>query len=360
MRQLSATEAITPAWNHTRDLLITPRRWRTLLKIGVVALFAQAGGCNGSFNTRGGGHLPGITPQLSSAFLAFAIIAGLFGLVLALFFFYLNSRLQFVLFEIVLRRDTVVAPIWRRYGRATWHWMGLKLLFTLAALICLAPFLIPIVLHFIHMFPHASKAVHPDFWLLFKQILGLLVAIFAVVVFIWSAYRLLYDFGLPSMALEGTPLEETVRRVVRLLRAEPSQVVLYLVMYFVISLAWGIANMIIMLLVAAVALIPLGGAGLGLWFGLRHAGTAGYIVMGLGWGILGLIFVVIMFLVILALVACIYSFLQAYALYFLGGRYPLLGEYLEPTPPIVQAFVESPPAQPAETSLPHLDPEPNV
>jgi hypothetical protein len=359
MRQLSATEAIAPAWNHTRDFLITPRRWPTLLKIGVVALFAQVSGCNGNFYTRGS-HMPGMPPQMAGAFLAFAVIAGLFGLVLALFFFYLNSRLQFVLFEIVLRRDTVVAPIWRRYGRATWHWMGLKLLFLLAAFICLAPFLIPIVLHFIHLFPHGSKAVHPDFWLLFKQILGFFAAILVVCMFLWAAYRLLYDFGMPSMALEGTPLEETVRRVVRLLRAEPSQVLLYLVMYFLLSMAWGIANMIIMGLVAVVALIPLGGAGFGLWFGLRHAGTAGYIVMGLGWGVLGLIFVTIMFLVILALVACIYSFLQAYALYFLGGRYPLLGEYLEPTPPIVQAFVDSPPVQHEETQLPNLDPEPNV
>ena len=359
MRQLSATEAITPAWNHTRDLLITPRRWRTLLKIGVVAMFAQASGCNGNFYSRSG-HMPGMPPQMAGALLAFAIIAGLFGLVLALFFFYLNSRLQFVLFEIVLRRDTVVAPIWRRYGPATWRWMGLKLLFFLVALICLAPFLIPIVLHFIHMLPQGAKAASPDFWLLFKQILGFFAAILVVCTFIWAAYRLLYDFGLPSMALEGTPLEETVRRVVRLLRAEPSQVLLYLVMYFVLSLAWGIANMVIMVLVAGVALIPLGGAGLGLWFGLRHAGTAGYIVMGLGWGVLGLIFVIIMCLVILALVACIYSFLQAYALYFLGGRYPLLGEYLEPTPPVVQAFVEPPPIEPAETPLPNLDPEPNV
>jgi len=52
MRTLSAIDAIGPAWNHTSRLLLAPRSWRLVLKIGAVAVFAGIGGFGtGSFNS---------------------------------------------------------------------------------------------------------------------------------------------------------------------------------------------------------------------------------------------------------------------------------------------------------------------
>jgi hypothetical protein len=336
MNPLSAIDAISPAWNHTRSLL-RPLRWSTLLKIGIIALFTQAGGCNPNFSSMRGHHLPGMPPALGGALLVFALIAGLIALIISLAFFYLNSRLQFVLFEVVLRRDTLIAPIWRRYGRATWYWMGLKLLFFVAAVICLAPILILPVIHLVHAISGLSEDATPTpagvlHFLI--TLLPLLLVFIAAAIIAGCFYRLLYSFGLPSMALEGTSIGETCRRVLQLCRVEPGAVLLYIVMSVLLGILIGVVNLLILLLVIAVALIPLGGAGLGLWFGLHHAGVAGYILMGLGFAVLGLLFLAVLFVVSVVLTAYIYCFWQSYALFFLGGRYPLVGQYLGwPAPP---------------------------
>jgi hypothetical protein len=259
---------------------------------------------------------------------------GFVALVISLVMFYVSSRLQFVFFDVVLRRDTTIGPIWNRFGRATWYWMMLKFLFAILALACLAPFLIPPILVFIRTIPAMAGGKTPELHQILTLILSMLIPIFAAVCVLGLGYRLLFDFGLPSMALEGTPLGETVSRIFRFVRAEPAQVILYLLMHFVLSLGLGIASLLIMGLTFVIALIPLGGAGAALWFGLRHAGIGGYLVIGLGAAVLGIIMLIVVVSTILVLTAWTHTFLQAYALYFLGGRYPLLGEYLEPTPPL--------------------------
>ena len=346
MNPLSAIDAISPAWNHTRSLLRS-LRLRTLLKIGIVALFTQAGGCNGNFSSMRGHHLPGMPPALGPALLFIGLITGFFALIISLAFFYLNSRLQFVLFEVVLRRDTVIAPIWRRYGRATWYWMGLKLIFALVAILCVAPFLALPVIHIIRSVSLFSQDATPnpsEVLRFFLTLLPLLVPFLVAAIIAGCFYRLLYSFGLPSMAMEGTSIGETYRRVAQLVRVEPGAVLLYIVMSLLLGIVIGIVNLFILLLVIGIALIPLGGAGLGLWFGLHHAGVAGYVGMGLGFAVLGLIFLAVLFVTVLVLTAYVYCFWQSYALYFLGGRYPLVGQYLGwPAPPPTGY----PPAQPA-------------
>jgi hypothetical protein len=338
MRPLSATEALTPAWNHTRNLF-APRPWKTVLKIGLVALMANLGsGFNGNY--RGGSmkNLPGVSPAVIGALVGFAVIIVIISLVLAFVFFYLSSRFQFVFFEVVLRSDTTVAPVWRRYGPATWRWMGLKLLFGLAALVLLLPVLVPFCLAIFHLVKAGN--FHPHFWTMLKLFLGLLLGFLAIALVIWAASRLLHDFGLPSMALEATPVSETVRRVFRLIGTEPGAVLLYLLLYILVAIIVAIAALVLYAVVILIAMIPLCAVGAALWFGLHHAGTVGYIFMGLGFGVLALVLVAVILLTMLILVAYQRTFFQAYALYFLAGRYLLLATYLEPPPP-------APPAPPA-------------
>jgi len=341
MRPLSAIDAIGPAWNHTSRLLLAPRSWRLVLKIGAVAVFAGIGGFGtGSFNSshnslRNMHHmhsLPFDTATLAAAMAALAALAVLLVFlffILWAFFFYLGSRLQFVLFEIVLRRDTTVAPIWRRYGAATWHWIALRLIFVIAALLCLASLLVPAVIQFIHMLPHHG-APPPDLVTLIPAFLGIFASVFLVALIFGVMHVLLHDFGLPSMALESTPMGVTVLRVWNLLRAEPGQVLLYLIMRFLMGLAGNIAASIVIVLGALFAAIPFGCAGLILWLLLRHAGFVGHVLIGVGVVGLGLAFLVLLILVSIMLFGYLVTFLQAYALYFLGGRYPLVGVHLEP------------------------------
>ena len=374
MRPLSAIDAIAPAWNHTRRLLLTPRSWRLLLKIGAVAFFAQINGCNPRFST--GPHMHSLPHALTAAFFTFAVLISIVACVLALAFFYLGSRLQFVLFEVVLRRDTTVAPIWHRYGRATWHWIGLKLAFFAVALLCVAPVLIPVGLRFYHatrsMNASAAEGAPPHFAAFFLSMLGFIGIILLILLLIGILYTLLLDFGLPSMALEGTPLTETVRRVVDLIRAEPGQVLLYLFMRFVLGLAGAVIFEFALVFGLLIALIPLGGIAAVLWVALHHAGFVGHAFMVVGWVILGIIFFALLIVACIMGSGYLYTFLQAYALYFLGGRYPLVGGYLEPLlpqpvyayPGVPQGYY--PPAPPAEVQQPQppkdepREPEPNV
>ena len=343
MRPLSAIESIGPAWNHTRRLLLTPRSWRLLLKIGAVAFFANMGGCNLTGPVPGQGSIPSLPSSTFAPMLAIAFVVGGIALLLALAFFYLSSRLQFVLFEVVLRRDTTVAPIWRRYGRATWYWMGLQLAFFAITLLCIAPFLIPIILHFVHNPNAGSLWDQQNLGAILLAVLGFALLALLIVIILAAGYTLLRDFGLPFMALEGTPLSQTVRRVVSLVRAEPGQMLVYLIMRVVLMFAGAIILEFALGFVVLIALIPLGGIAAILWIALHNAGTAGYVVMIAGWVLLGIIFLALLLVACIMTFGYLQTFLQAYTLYFLGGRYPLVGSYIEPLlPQPVPAYPTAP------------------
>jgi hypothetical protein len=350
MWPLSAIDAIGPAWNHTGRLLLAPRNWRLLLKIGAVAFFAQVGGCNSSFNSSGH-KLSGLPAAFSAAIVALAFVIGIVALIVGLAFFYLSSRLQFVLLEVVLRSDTTVTPIWRRYGRATWHWIGLKVLYFLAALICVLPILIPVIIHFAYIFRTIFNGSAPQNPLaFFMSIFGFISAAFFILIVIGIGYILLHDFGLPSMALESTPMAETVRRVWNLLRGEPGPVALYLLMRLLLGIGGSLAAYFVLLIGALVALVPLGGAALFAWLSLRHAGFAGHVILIAVWVVLGLVLLVLLTIAAIMVMGYVFTFFQAYALYFLGGRYPLVGAYLAPFLPPPYPYSNVPPMYPPPSS----------
>jgi hypothetical protein len=367
MQPLSAIDAISPAWVHTRRLLFSPLRWQTLLKIGLVAAFAGVGNANFNFNgfngmnpaNAGSGKMPTMPHMHLPALAAMAsvILAIVFVVFIVwLAFFYLSSRLQFVLFDVVLRRDTIIGTSWRRYGPATWRWMGLRLLLTLAGLLLMLPILIPAGLTFIHAI-HSGQGAQTNFGALFAAFLALLAASVLVVLVLLVCQLLLHSFGLPSMALEATPLRETVARVLRLLRAEPMQVFLFIVMQVVLRIAIGIGIGIVFLIGALIALIPFGILGGILWAAL-HSGPVGVkAVMWCGIAILAIAYVAIFLVASFMCAGITGSFFQAYSIYFLAGRYPLLGEILQPLPePAPMPFYYPPPPfnpgpPPAPTTL---------
>lgn len=332
MRPLSAIDAISPAWNHTSTLLLKPRSWRLLLKIGAVAIFAGLGG--GGFNTgippnHHISHLPSMQPLFTAAmvfgFLALGLLFSVIGLVLL----YIGSRLQFVLFEVLLTRRTLVAPIWARYGSVTWRWVGLKILFAVMALLCMSPILVPAIIYLVKNIVAASNGSQPN-PLVFVPAMALSVAAIALTVLVISAIWIwLSDFGLPSIALEDTSIGETVRRVIALVRAEIGQSVLYLLMRLVLSVACTFVAEIGLAMAAFVALIPAGAVAGMLWLLLHSAGITGKVVMISGWVLLAIAFVVLFICAAIMALGYVHSFVKSYSLYFLGGRYPRLGEYLD-------------------------------
>ena len=333
MPPFSATDAITPAWQHTRQLLLGPRNARLLFKLAAVAFFAQMGGCS-SFNFSTPNSSIHNVPSAITAGLVFLVVLSVLAVVLVvgMVLFYIGSRLQFVLFQSVLRSETHIAPIWRRYGPATWRWIGLKLLFGVCATLCIIPVALPLIFFIIHQ----TQNQHAGAGHIASFVVGIVFFIFAViflVLVIAIAFALLRDFGLQSMALEATPIRETVRRVIALVRAEPGQVALYLIMRFVLSLAGTLASYLVLLVVGLVSAIPLGGVGVALWAALHHSTTGGHVIMGAGFGVLGIILCAALIMTGITVFGFLFSFLQAYAIFFLSARYPLLAQELTPPAP---------------------------
>jgi hypothetical protein len=142
------------------------------------------------------------------------------------------------------------------------------------------------------------------------------------------------SFVVPSLALEDVSMGEAFRRVGNLIRYEPGQFVLYIVVkigigvagYMGIIFAFEIAAIIVGLLVALVAgligfLLHLIGVPMALLWGLGIFVAIAFYIVVVGYGM------------VLA-IGPLFTFMQAYTLYFLGGRYPLVGELLDrSTPP---------------------------
>ena len=350
----------------TRDLMGRPFRLRTFLKIAAVAFFAEMGG---GLNSHIPGHSNGLH-QLPPAFLAFvvafAVLLGLVSLVIGLILFYVGSRLQLVLLELVATRFTFVGPLWNKYGSRTWRWIGLRLLLLLCFLIVLLPFIVAVVLYCIH---HAIgmgaftggvpfSGGNPFAGLHIAQVLLFIAALLLVLLIVSAIYMLVRDLALPFLALEDLTISQSLSRLCALIAAEPGQVLLYIFLRFILGVVFGIGAEIALVLVLLISLIPPGIIGVILWFSLHHAGTAGIVAL-IGFAILGgLIFLCWAFCVVISFMGTLLAFFQAYALYFLGGRYPILGNLLDrSTPPPAYAYAFPPPQPPPPYQPPPQTPQ---
>ncbi|MGP8259311.1 MAG: hypothetical protein ACLQM6_05095 [Acidobacteriaceae bacterium] len=350
MRPLSATEAIGPALERTKDVLARPFRLGTFLKIAAVAFFAEmGGGFNLNLGRGGSNGIHQLPPAFIAFIVAFAVILGLVSFVIGLILFYIGSRLQLVLLELVATRYTFVGPLWRKYGSRTWRWIGLKLLFLLCVLIVLLPFVIAAILFFIHHF-HGFDSIagfNPFAGLHLAQILLFIAIAFLVLLVLCALYLLVRDLALPFLALEDLTISQSLERLRALFAAQPGQLILYVILRMVLGIVFTIAAEIAVFLVLLISLIPPGIVGVILWLSLRHAGTAGTILLVASAIFGGLVYLCWAICMVLAFMGSLLTFFQAYALYFLGGRYPLLGDLLDrSTPPPVYAHTDSFPPQP--------------
>jgi hypothetical protein len=168
-----------------------------------------------------------------------------------------------------------------------------------------------------------------------------------VVAFLWAVVdALMQDFLVPPMAVEDAPLESAFGRFFRLLKAEPGAVAIYVLLRFAVGIALTWALLLF-------------GAGTLLYHALWTSLVGQVICVSLAI-VVGLIVVAVYLLAIISIYGTAAVFKQAYAVYFFGGRYPELGERVEPPAPLVAAEVfEAPPPAPPP-GLPPLNDAPAV
>jgi hypothetical protein len=240
-----------------------------------------------------------------------------------------------VLVELVATRQAFVGPVWRRVGPPTWRWIGLKIVFFTLAFLLAFLLALPAILYFVY---HGGFAGLSNFGGLFHLHLGLILLFFTVafvvLIAVAVAYTLLRDLALPSIALEDQSISESLRRLRSLLAAESGAVALFVLLRIVLVFLFAIMGEMGIAIAILLSLIPFAIVGGVLWFALHHAGAPGTAAL-IGCAIVGgAIFLAWVVCLGIAVLGSVYTFSQAYALYFLGGRYPMLGDLLDrSTPP---------------------------
>jgi hypothetical protein len=354
MYVLSAADAIAPAWQRTREVLFAPRSFRTFLKLSAVAALAElSNGFNLRFNST---HLPhglsGAAAAIMTAVLSALLLFAAIGFIIALIIFYCGSRMQLVMVDVVAARQTVIAPLWAKYGRSVWGWIGLKVLTFVLFIAGMAVLLLPVALYigfhvgFHHQSSHGIGAFAGGVsGKLLLIVIGLVLAFLLVIVLFIAAIYLLNDLVVPSIALENVTAREAVRRVFALCRHEPGQLTLYLLLRIVLGIALGIGSLVAILLAMFLAALPLGAVGVPLFLALHKGGGGAIVGLVVAAIVGGVLFLAWMLLVYVCVMGFVGTFFRSYALYFLGGRYPLLGNLLDSTTwPPPYAYAASAPA----------------
>lgn len=347
MQAMNAIDALSPALRRWRELVWENFRVGRLLKLGFVALLAElssGASFNANFPSGNHGQLGQLPPMwrasMITALIAIAIAFFLIGIVI----FYLSCRMKFAEFHIAATGDTRVGPPWSRYGRQTWQLFWLTTGISIAALLVLAVLMIPVFfLVFRHGGGFAQIAPGKIFGLILLLVPLLLIWFLAVSL----TLMVVRDMMLPAWALENATIGQAWRWTKAVIESSPKQFAFYTLIKAGLHITVAIAGAMAFFLGILVTAIPCVVVGLGVWLSLRHAGTAGHVVM-IAFAIAGGL--IVLAWILLLYVACFGTallVLQCYANYWVGSRYKPLGDLLEP-PAVPVMIAPEPPQFPNE------------
>lgn len=341
---LSAVDAVSPAFAHTKRQLFQPFRFGVWARLAIVSLltgeFAGGGWGGGNVNIpspRGGDEPKDfwlaanpVWDQIQ-AYLPWILLGVALLVALGLVFIYIGSVFRFILLDAVLNDRCRLRAGWRRWqsqgaGYFLWQIAFALILFATLAVLIGGP---------IYLAWRAGLFRQPDqhFALLltggvimFFAFLGLMLV--AAVIGLFAK-----DFVVPVMAIENLGVLEAWRRVLPLLGAEKAAYTGYVLMKIVLAIGsaiiFGIINIILLLilifLLAIVGVVAVAaGAAAGLTWNLYTIGAA--VLAGVA--AFGALFYIMSFVATPAVV-----FFQSYTLQFFAGRYPPLGAVMAPPRP---------------------------
>ncbi len=332
-----------------RQVLASPPfRLGTFLKIALVTTFAEIGAITVSVqlpvqaitqfaSVMRKGNMPHAVQM--TVVVGSLVLMAMFAVVwLALG--YVFTRLRFVVFDFVAKRTTRVGDAWSLYGRQSGRFYGLNLLVLLVLMIgvlaAAGPFLIGLTRA---AQTHNPKAILP-------HMLALFVGGFVVSFVVQLVDSVLRDFVLPQMALEDAAIEDAGAGSLRIMRDNPGEVILYLLLKFALTLGLSMIFAVALLLAVAVLVVGVAGVGYVFYMLLWSAGLVGRAVVITYGVIAGSLLLLLYILGAFAASGISGVFRAAYAVYFFGSRYPPLGNLLEPPASPVEAAPEPPVLEP--------------
>jgi hypothetical protein len=336
MQRLNAIDAISPAFTRVHELLFKPFRVGRTFKLALVSYCAWGGSIFFPFPLLYVG-VAALIPELSkSAIFPVLWVGALVGTLIYFGFYYVFARLQLVDFEMVVTLTRVIAPMWRKYPRKVWPWIGVKVVLGLISTAIIVPILLNSVHALIPLFMKAKDlGPHPQPQDL-EPLMGAFYGFYALMILMFMIPKtlstLFEDFVMPFFLVEDLAVGAAVQRGWAVLVADPLHCIGYLAMkfilaaigYFMQSVAVQICMIPVVLIFGVLALLG--------WLILHAAGPAGMVLMVAGAVVLGIGFFVVVFWAAILSTGYLLLLLDAYAIYFLGGRYPMLGNLLEPGP----------------------------
>jgi hypothetical protein len=338
---ISAIDAISPAFQHTKQQLFQPFRaaqWAKLALVGFLAGELSSGGCNSSSFQMPthpvDGHrfidfgLPNVNPLLFAGLIALLIVLGI---VFWILFLYVSSVMRFVLFDSVVTKRCEIGSSWGQRHGAGLRYFVWQILFLVAMGIGLTVLVgIPAALALAAGWLQAPKQ-H-----MIPLILGGMLLFFVVMGFIVLClviHVMTKDFVVPEMALENISAIEGWRRLLPMMKAEKGNYAGYIGMKIVMALGAAVVIGIITFIVLLILLIPVGGFGV---IAVMMGKTA-----GLTWNLYTITLAVVLGCIALFVILYVVSlisvpaivFFPAYAIYFFASRYPALNALVHPPPP---------------------------
>jgi hypothetical protein len=344
---ISASDAISPAYQRTKQQLTHPFRfgqWVRLAFVGVLAgesSFGGGGGNSGvsvpSTNHQHGSQqfLPTILPQqlanhpgITIGLIALAALL-IFGL--TVLFLYIGSVMRFILFDSVISGECRVRAGWvrrRAHGRQLFRFRFLVLLATFAIFIVVIG--IPAGIAWsIGWFANPGQNI---LRLVLTGIVLFLVFI-AIVIAQLLVEVFTKDFVVPQMALEEVTAMEGWRRFWPMLKAEKGGYAGYIGMKIVLNIAAAVVLGIITIVAILIIAVPIGIVAYVVITASANSGltwTAATISLAVIAGCIALAFLV--FVAALISVPAI-VFFPTYSIYFFAARYPTLSNFLWPPQP---------------------------
>jgi multisubunit Na+/H+ antiporter MnhC subunit len=329
MQPLSATQAISPAVERTRDLLFRPFQWGTFLKLCAVAVFTE--GASSNFNNHtgsthshaySGGGMP-FNPAMIPLIAAIVLAA----VVIAIVVFYFVVRLRFALFDCLIHQSKLIAPGWHRYRDQAFRFfllsIGVGIVFVFALVVTMLPF----IKGFWHVYQQSKldgNFPNGELVALVLQFIPLILVFALAGVCVDVVMR---DFMLPHYALEDASAGQAWIAVYDRVTREPGAFFLYALLRIVLPFVAIIALTIALIIPG---LIVFGSLGL-MFAGLHSAASNGS--GPLAWLFMGIVGFVMLVLAVFAAICVggpLSIAIRNYALVFYGGRYPALGSILSP------------------------------
>lgn len=332
MYVLTATEAISPAINRTKNLLFRPFRWGTFLKLCAVALITEGFSSNSNSHRGGSSNLNPSFPisGFSPEWIAAGVAIGLLVLLICIALFYLIVRLRFALFDCLIHQTTAIRPGWRLYREKARRFFLFNLVVGLVYLVLGAIAVLPFLPKVLHLIQESKATGQIDWPAVFALVLPLLPVVLVLILLAIAVDMVLRDFMLPHVALEDASVAEAWYAVIEKIGAEKGGFFVYAVLRILLPLV-AVIGLFIVLIVPGIIIF----GSLGVLVAAIHAVTVGAApaIAAVGMvleGIVGVFMFALGVLVTICVGGPLCVAIRNYALVFYGGRFKALGEILYP------------------------------